>query len=641
MRGVRRLQVAATRALRRPEALRGAAALATGRMQMRALSSGHSYRSVNALYVGQDYSRQVEKKFGELSGKEPWEPAVEHLQNIKESWLGPQPTLNELVREDVPLARSLFRNVLQRHYPKDMGMWNKWGVMEWKAGNYDLARMIFSKASRISFDAELWTSWASMEMETKNLLEAKRIFKVILATDPSNAMAGLSMALWEVEAGHPDEAREQFLALLETHPNDVVILQAYGVFEAKSQHVGLARNIFERAVSHPRATGQVWHAWAKAEFDAGLYKNSLAVIDRAFRTFPTHKWLILLGAMAHFKLDDVYEARRAYRRLIDGGFFVEPSAYNSYAKMEEELGNEEFAMGLYVEVLEQHPDHLPSLMSLAILHKKRGHLRNARKVFENALKNLQHTGPALHAWGAFEEQYGDLENAHELFDEATKQQPTSIASWRALARVDARLGNLEAARAVITMASQHFPNDTPLLVELAKIEQRNRRFPAARAALEKALKLDPSEASIWNMRALLELPLDPERARILVENALAVVPEYEKTSWSILMCTYGRTFAALGDFQQAVSAFQRSFKLRPKNWETHLIYAESVLAPNEAWGEARKHLVAARKLLPRTDKRRASVTRKLHAVEAKEKQQLAAQDDEEHEDEDDHVNESS
>jgi len=33
------------------------------------------------------------------------------------------------VREDVPTARNLFRNVLQREYPKDMGMWNKWGVM--------------------------------------------------------------------------------------------------------------------------------------------------------------------------------------------------------------------------------------------------------------------------------------------------------------------------------------------------------------------------------------------------------------------------------------------------------------------------------------------------------------------------------
>ncbi|CAI5745462.1 unnamed protein product [Peronospora destructor] len=568
------------------------------------LFSGHT--SMDALYEGQDYARQIEKKFSKLSGKTPWEPDVKYLDGLKSHWQGPEPTLNELVRDDVPIARNLFRNVLQRFYPKEMAMWNKWGVMEWKAGNYGLARMIFSKASRISFNVELLASWASMELATKNLQEATRIFKLILATDPHNPVAGLGMALTEVQAGRQDEARERFQELLEEHPRDVLIMQAYGVFEAKCQHVGLARSIFQKAVSHPRATGQVWHAWAKAEYDAGLYKNALAVISSAFRRYPTHKWLILLGAMAYFKLGNLYEARRAYRRLIDGGLYVEASSYNSYAKMEEELGNEDAAVGLYIEALEQYPDHVPSMMSLAILYKRRGHIRNARKVFESALQNLQHTGPVLHAFGDFEEQHGELAHARELYEESTNVQPTAIESWRALARVEAKLHNYEAARSVLTLAAQHVLNDAPLFIELAKIEQRNGCLPTARQAFEKALKIDPSSASVWNLRALLELPVDPERAKTIVENALSAVPEYEKTSWSILMCTYGRTFAALGDYQQAVAAFQRSFKLRPKNWETHLIYADSVLAPNEAWTEAVKHLTASRKLLPRTDRRRAN-----------------------------------
>ncbi|CAH0521465.1 unnamed protein product [Peronospora belbahrii] len=548
-----------------------------------------SHRPMDALYEGQDYDRQVEQKFSKLSGKTPWEPHIKYLDGTKTHWKGPEPTLNELVRDDVPTARNLFRHVLQRRYPKEMKMWNKWGVMEWKAGNYGLARMIFLKASRISFDVELWTSWASMELETKNLQEAKRIYKVILATDSNNPVAGLGMTLCKVQAGHLDEARETFSPTLRQT---------------------------SKGLSHPQATGQVWHAWAKAEYDSGLYKNALAVISSAFERFPTHKWLILLGAMAHFKLGNVYEARRAYRRLIDGGLYVEPSAYNSYAKMEEELGNEDAAISLYIEALERFPDHVPSLMSLAVLYKRRGRMRNARKVFESALQNLQHTGPVLHAFGDFEEQHGELDNARELYDEATNVQPTVIESWRALARVEARLKNYEAARSVLTLATQHVPNDAPLLIELAKIEQRNKSFPAARQALEKALKIDPSDASVWNLRALLELSVDPERAKTIVENALSAIPEYEKTSWSILMCTYGRTYAALGDYQQAVAAFQRSFKLRPKNWETHLIYADSVLTPNEAWTEAVKHLTASRKLLPRTDRRRANVERKLRAAEA-------------------------
>lgn len=570
----------------------------------------------DTLYAGQDFARHVEKRFAELSGKIPWEPDPEHLAGVKRRWEAPEPNLNELIREDIPLARNLFRNVLQQHYKGDMGMWNKWGVMEWKAGNFDLARMIFAKASKVSFHADLWQSWASMEMDAKNHAEAKRLYKVILATDPNNASAGLGLALLEAEVGNRQKARERFEQLIVDHPDDILILQAFAVFEAsKGQHMALARDMFQAATHHPRATAQVWHAWAKAEFDNGFYKNCLTVLTRAMRTFPTHKWLVMLGAMAHYKLGNVYEARRGYRRLIDGGFFIEPSSYNAYARMEEDLGHDDVAMALYLEVLSMHPDHIPSVMSLAVLHHKRGNMKNARKAFENALQNMHHTGELLQTWGVFEEKYGELENARELFEEATKQQPTHVESWKSLARIESRLGNIEAARAVLTMASQHIPNDAPLCVELGKIEQRSRNFIEARAAFEKALRIDSSDAALWNMRALLELPLDAERTKNIVESAFNVIPRHEKKSWSILMCTYGRAFAAMEDYEKAVAAFQNSFKLMPKNPETHMIYAECVLLPNEAFGEAKKHLLAARKLLPRTHKRRPVVEKKLQQVE--------------------------
>ena len=71
--------------------------------------------------------------------------------------------------------------------------------------------MIFQKASKIQFSADLWQSWASMEAEAKNYLEAKRLYGTILATDPRNAMAGLGLALIEAEIGSKDKARSVFL----------------------------------------------------------------------------------------------------------------------------------------------------------------------------------------------------------------------------------------------------------------------------------------------------------------------------------------------------------------------------------------------------------------------------------------------
>jgi hypothetical protein len=106
-------------------------------------------------YVSNPYNYR-EMNFSETSGKEPWEPHPKYLVDIKRHWESHEPNLNELIRNDLPLARNLFRKVLQQHYSKDMGMWNKWGTMEWKAGNHELARMIFTKASKISFHSDLW-----------------------------------------------------------------------------------------------------------------------------------------------------------------------------------------------------------------------------------------------------------------------------------------------------------------------------------------------------------------------------------------------------------------------------------------------------------------------------------------------------
>ncbi|KAJ0402747.1 hypothetical protein ATCC90586_007658 [Pythium insidiosum] len=637
---MRKMALAAAASSQRQLARRsGRSALATATAASTASAQRRWYQP-DRLYAGQDAARQNEKQFSALSGKLPWEPDVRHLEGVKKRWLSPEPNLNELIREDLPLARQLFRQVLQVAYRQDMGMWNKWGCMEWKAGNYDLARMIFTKASKLSFHRELWQSWASMEMEARNFREARRLFNVVLATDPANAQAGLGLALLHAELGELAQARERFAQLVGDHPDDVLVLQAFAVFEARVHNLSLARDLFQSAVAHPHATAQVWHAWAKAEFDAGLFKNALTVLQRGLAKFPTHKWLVQLAATAHYKLGDVFEARRGFQRLVAGGLFVEPSSYHAYAQMEEELGYPDVAAALYQEALRSFPDHVPSAMALAVLHHREGDADRARKVFERALERLQethhpvqHTCDLMHAWGAFEERFArELEHAKELYEEVTRQLPTHVESWRALARVEARLGRLDAARAVLRMASQHVTHDAALLLELAKLEQSHGSLRAARRALEQALQLDPSRAAVWNLRALLELPRDPARARTLVERALSVVPRHEKKSWSVLMCTYGRAFAALGDVDKAVAAFHNSFKLAPKNWETHVIYADAVLSPNGAWREARKHLVTARRLLGRSAPQRMAVEKKLRAVE----EQLAADGgdgEEEHEEE--------
>jgi tetratricopeptide (TPR) repeat protein len=373
-----------------------------------------------------------------------------------------------------------------------------------------------------------------MEAEIKNYAEARRLFSLILATDSNNASAGLGLALVESACGKHEKAREMFQELHKNHPNDLVILQAFGIFETKQQNMILARDIFQTAASNSNCTVQVWHAWARAEYDYGFYKNALTVLERAQITFPLHKWLVQLAGMTHFKLGEIQEARKKFKRckymnvylffisyhiyliyifiylyylVTEGGIFVEPSAYNAYAKMEEQLGNDHLAIELYNDVLRNAPEHIPSIMSLATLQQKNTGRMGGRRIFEQALakfeslnKGEQLVGDLLFAWGNFEEIHGDLNHAKALYEESTKKAPTKVEAWKALAQIESLLGDLEAARAVLTMASQHCPSEVALLLQLAKIEAKHKNYRHARNACEKALRIDKLNASAWNIR---------------------------------------------------------------------------------------------------------------------------------------------
>ncbi|KAL0592472.1 hypothetical protein ABG067_000036 [Albugo candida] len=544
-----------------------------------------------------------------------WEPEIEDFEMLERSWSNATPSLAELVREDIPSARQFFRKVLQAKYPKELGMWNKWAVMEWKSANYDLARVIFKKASKIRYDLRLWVSWATMEMECNNYHESKRLFHVIIATDPKNSHALLGLALLEMKQGYNHKAKKIFNELIREYPKDVNAFQAYGIFQGKCKNMKEARELFHHATQLDDVGGQVWHAWAKAEYEMGFYRRALSVLEQGMMQFPTHKYLILLSAMAQFKAGDQWEGRRTFSQLVDSGDFIHAAFFNAFAKMEEEAGDMTQAESLYRDALNLHPDHVPSIMSFAILQAQGGNVQAGRELFEQSIPIVKEVGTLLFAWGSFEEQYGELTHAKQIFEETTAKEPTHLEAWRALARVENKLGNVQNARAVLTRAAQHVDNSVPLLMQLAKNEERNNNIDEARRTLEKALELDNENGSVWNFRALLELRHDPTKTLSLVESALECIPAHETHTQSILYCTYGRALAMTQEYEAAVTAFKKSLQLVPRNPETHIVYVDCVLIPTERWIDAEKHLHFAKMCIHRNAKQRQKIEKKLAIVQ--------------------------
>ncbi|RHZ08135.1 hypothetical protein DYB26_002368 [Aphanomyces astaci] len=504
--------------------------------------------------------------YSERTGE--WEPDQSHLDEVVRSdSLDAHPTLQSLIRDDIEEARRFFRNVLQVHYHNDMDMWNKWATMvrdEWKDGKIVLARKIYAKASKIRFSPVLYQSWGTMESELQNYMEARRLFSVILATDSSNslqaAMASLGLAL------------------------------AYALFEGRHGNVKLARQMLSAMAERGDCTPQVFHAWAYLEFRRGSYNETLSIIDRGLVTDPYDKPLLMLRALALAKSGDNESAREAFikhTKFAKG----DPRAFNAFAQFEEENGNFEEAQRIYHSILQQQPTSASNITGLAYLQVKmdpEGGVESGRDAFATGVNIAVDNAELWHNWGIFEERHGTPELAKRLYTEAVEKAPWAADYWCSLARVESKLGDTKAMRVTLDKATMMCTNKLPLLVALAKLELKNRNFKQAREACVAALKVDKNRPSTWNLR---------QRAKGIVESALKIIPTHDHVSWGILLCTYARCYAAMGDYDNAATSFREAIRLDAGNYHTHMYLANFMEKMGEL-EEAKKRYETASLLCP-------------------------------------------
>ncbi|KAF0740891.1 hypothetical protein Ae201684_003780 [Aphanomyces euteiches] len=545
---------------------------------------------------------------GTFSGKTgEWEPDRTHLEEVirKDILMGDvEPTLHGLIRHDIDEARRLFRSVLQLHYHDDMGMWNKWGTMEWKDGKYSLARKIFAKASKIRFDSMLWQSWATMESELQNYIEARRLFKVILATEPADsiqtAMAGLGLALVEEKCGHTEKARRMLKQYHKRFPDDLPVAEAYALFEGRNGNIALARYLFAKEGQRTDTTPQFFHAWAYFEYNLGFYRSALEIVTKGLTYDPYDKSLNLLLALTFAKLEDYDAAREAFQRHMSFAV-ADPRAFNAFAQFEEEQGNYDTAAKIYEAYLKRDPTNISNITSLAYLQIKidgKDGVESARQVFAAGAEYTNGIAPLIFNWGVFEEGYGSLDKARQLLLEATEKSPWAADYWCSLARTESRRGDIKAARVILDKATMQCDNKLSLLVALAKLELKNRNYKQAREACVNALKIDKKKASVWNLRALVELPHNPDKAKNIIESALKIIPTQDHNSWAILLCTYGRSHTLLGAYEDAAASFRESIRLDPTNYHSHM-YLAGFMATIGEYKEAKDFYMSASRLCPR------------------------------------------
>ncbi|RQM26776.1 hypothetical protein B5M09_006535 [Aphanomyces astaci] len=471
--------------------------------------------------------------YSERTGE--WEPDQSHLDEVVRSdSLDAHPTLQSLIRDDIEEARRFFRNVLQVHYHNDMDMWNKWATMV----------------------RDEWKD-GKIVLARKIYAKASKIrFSPVLYQ---------SWGTMESELQNYMEARRLFSVILATDSSNSL--------QAAMASLGLAL------------------AWAYLEFRRGSYNETLSIIDRGLVTDPYDKPLLMLRALALAKSGDNESAREAFikhTKFAKG----DPRAFNAFAQFEEENGNFEEAQRIYHSILQQQPTSASNI-TVPLAHElvkmdPEGGVESGRDAFATGVNIAVDNAELWHNWGIFEERHGTPELAKRLYTEAVEKAPWAADYWCSLARVESKLGDTKAMRVTLDKATMMCTNKLPLLVALAKLELKNRNFKQAREACVAALKVDKNRPSTWNLR---------QRAKGIVESALKIIPTHDHVSWGILLCTYARCYAAMGDYDNAATSFREAIRLDAGNYHTHMYLANFMEKMGEL-EEAKKRYETASLLCP-------------------------------------------
>jgi protein O-GlcNAc transferase len=222
--------------------------------------------------------------------------------------------------------------------------------------------------------------------------EAERLYKQVLAADPSHPIAGYNLALLLIDSGRLGAARAKLLSLVKARPADAAAHHTLGkVFLAEGT---LTKSLFHfrRALELEPARLDTYLELIDAYRELGRLDDARQVADIAAARFPQHAEVPTKLGIALLTAGRREEARRLFQAAValNPGFVV--ALYN-LAKLTDEEGDRATALEIYRKARGVDPGFEPAAFNLLELELRLGAVDSAIAGFDALLKqNASDTG---------------------------------------------------------------------------------------------------------------------------------------------------------------------------------------------------------------------------------------------------------
>ncbi|HEY0156770.1 MAG TPA: tetratricopeptide repeat protein [Thermoanaerobaculia bacterium] len=332
--------------------------------------------------------------------------------------------------------------------------------------------------------------------------EAEKIFRQLLATDPGDADLIASFALSLSGQKKWDEATRAFTQLLGLSglPDNLAALartQLAYIDVQKGNYaaaVETARNVFTfRDKPNPQAINIALEALKKEKKHA----DTVTLLEPLVQKFPDDPFLNARFVESLVRAGDAARAREHANTQAKRGTRNAIAIAEAYMQAEDTPA----AIALIRSSIAARPDDLDLQFQLGSVLERADDRKASEAVFLKILEQNPDHAPSLNYLGYMWAESGtNLQRAEEMLTRAVGQEPENGAYVDSLGWVYFRLGNLELAEKYLTDATRLLPRDATIHEHLGDVLAKRGDMQRALKSYRTAVELDPESKDIDKIR---------------------------------------------------------------------------------------------------------------------------------------------
>ncbi|XP_057857032.2 protein high chlorophyll fluorescent 107 isoform X2 [Cryptomeria japonica] len=208
------------------------------------------------------------------------------------------------------------------------------------------------------------------------------------------------------------------------------------------------------------------------------------------------------------------------------------------------------------------PDDGRPYMTLGRILMKQAKYVEARAVFENGCQATQGENAFIwQGWAVLERKMGNIKKARKLFDAAIAANKKHVAAWHGWACLEISEGNLNKGRDLLQKGIRYCGPNEYIFQTLALLEVKAKRYEKAQSLFLQATKCNPKSCASWLAWAQLEAVQENYLfARCLFEKAIQASPK-NRFAWHI----WALFEANQGEYDKARKIFRVGHALNPRD----------------------------------------------------------------------------